>query len=96
MEFVGKQCHLCGKKFGNRKPKDATEVNPFTFDDRRIVYVVAPCPFCEKPIPVWGGTDPIPMVREPEPPREPEPGTEPGALGLEPSEGPPEGELTGE
>lgn len=68
MEFVGKECHLCGKKFGNRKPKDATEVDkPFTFNDRRVVYFVASCPFCGEKIPVWGGTDPIPIGGEPQP-----------------------------
>lgn len=67
MEFVDKVCYLCGKKFGNRKPKDATEVDPFTFDDRRIVYVVAPCPSCGELVPVWGGTDPIPGAGKPAP-----------------------------
>ncbi len=57
MEFVGKECYLCGKKFGNRKPKDTVAVAPFTFNERRTVYVVAPCPFCGEKIPVWGGTD---------------------------------------
>jgi len=66
MEFVGKECHLCGKEFGDRKPKDATEVEPFTFDER-TVSVVAPCPSCGEPIPVWGGTDPIPEPSEPAP-----------------------------
>ena len=64
MDFVGKKCYLCGKKFGGRKPEDATGVDPFTFEDRRIVSVVAPCPFCGEKIPVWAGTDPI--VTEPE------------------------------
>ena len=61
MEFVGNKCYLCGKKFGNRKPKDTVAVDPFTFNERRIVCVVAPCPFCKEKVPVWGGTDVIPI-----------------------------------
>lgn len=73
MEFVGKECYLCGKKFGNRKPKDTVAVDPFTFNERRIVCVVAPCPFCEEKVPVWGGTD---VIGGPEPEAKPEPGPE--------------------
>ena len=74
MEFVGKKCYLCGKEFGNRKPEGATEVEPFPFDDRRIVSVVAPCPSCGKDVPVWGDVGPEP---EPKPEAEPEPEPEP-------------------
>jgi len=65
MEFIGEKCSLCGKKFGSRKPKDATEVKPFAVSEKRLVSVVAPCPFCGEKIPVSGG---IPVVgAEPEP-----------------------------
>ena len=69
MEFVGKACYLCGKKFGNRKPKDATEVKPFPFGESRIVSAVAPCPSCGKDVPLWAGDSaPEPeVVTEPEP-----------------------------
>lgn len=74
MEFVGKECHLCGKKFGSRKPKDATEVDPFPFGERRIVSVVAPCPFCGEKIPVWAGSEPsAPEPETPAPEAKPEP-----------------------
>jgi len=65
MEFVGKECYLCGKKFGNRKPRGVTEVDPFPFGDRRIVSTVALCPFCGKDIPVWGSKpEPEPEAEE--------------------------------
>jgi len=67
MEFVGKECYLCRKKFGNRKPKDATDVEPFPFGERRIVSVVAPCPFCGKDVPLWAGEPKAEPEVEPEP-----------------------------
>jgi len=74
MEFVGRKCYLCGEEFGNKKPKDATEVEPFTFNERRIVSFVAPCPSCGKDVPLWGGADPFPGQAETGPePTEPEP-----------------------
>jgi len=76
MEFVDRECSECGKKFGNRKPKDAVKLDEPYDTLRRSVEFVAPCPFCGEKIPVWGGTDPIPVVGgEPEP--EPEAATEP-------------------
>jgi len=65
MEFVGKKCYLCGKKFGVRKPKGVTEVEPFPFGERRIVSVVAPCPSCGKNVPLWGEPEPEPEAAEP-------------------------------
>lgn len=78
MEFVDKECPECGKKLGNRKPKDMTEVEPYT-TIKRSVSVIAPCPFCGEKIPVWG---------EPEP--APEPAPEPGPSPAEPDVTPPE------
>lgn len=68
-QFVGKKCYLCGKKLGNRKPESTTNVEPFLFEDYRIVTVVAPCPFCGKDVPVWD--DGLPAEAEPEPAPEP-------------------------
>ena len=73
MEFVGKKCYLCGKKFGNRNPKDVTEVEPFPFGESRIVSVVAPCPSCGEKIPAWAGNEPETELTEPKP--EPEKAT---------------------
>lgn len=68
-QFVGKKCYLCGKKLGNRKPESTTNIEPFLFEDYRIVTVVAPCPFCGKDVPVWD--DGLPAEAEPEPAPEP-------------------------
>ena len=65
MEFVGENCYLCGKKFGNRKPESATAVEPFPFEDYRMVTTVAPCPSCGKDVPLWAGDDPFPGQAEP-------------------------------
>ena len=59
MEFVDRECPECGKKLGNRKPKDVTEVEPYT-TMKRFVSLVAPCPFCGENIPVWAGSEPGP------------------------------------
>jgi len=67
MEFVGKECYLCGKKFRNRKPEDATEVAPFAVSEKRLGSGVAPCPSCGEKIPAWAGNEPEPEPTEPEP-----------------------------
>jgi len=73
MEFVDKECPKCGKKLGNRKPKDVIKVDkPFDVPSGRLVDFVSLCPFCSENIPVWSGREP-----EPEPPTEPEPTPEP-------------------
>jgi len=80
MEFVGEKCYLCGKKFGNRKPKSATTVEPFPFEDYRMVTTVAPCPSCGKAVPVWLAiteAEPPTEPAAPEPKPEPEPEPEP-------------------
>ena len=61
MEFVDKECSFCGKKFGNRKPKDAVKLDEPYDTLRRSVEFVAPCPFCGENVPLWEG------VPEPEP-----------------------------
>jgi len=76
-QFVGKKCYLCGKKLGNRKPESTTNIEPFLFEDYRIVTVVAPCPFCGKDVPVWDDGLPAEPAPEPTEPVEPTEPTEP-------------------
>jgi len=75
MEFADGKCPECGKKLGNRKPKDVVELDePYT-TMKRYVSFVAPCPFCGENIPLWAGPGPglEPSKPEPEPVPEPEP-----------------------
>jgi len=78
MEFADGKCYLCGKEFGNKKPKEATRVEEPYMVNTRLVDFVAPCPFCGKDVPLWepwepGQAEPGPGL-EPEP-AEPEPET---------------------
>lgn len=74
MEFVGQQCYLCGRKFGNKKPVEITILDkpiPSPIEEYRMVEAVAPCPFCGEKIPLWGELEP-PEPTEPEPKVPPE------------------------
>ncbi|MBA7667060.1 hypothetical protein ES703_75145 [subsurface metagenome] len=73
MEFADGSCYLCGKPFGNRKPKTVIKVDkPYSVPSSRLAEFVSPCPFCGQNVPLWAGNKPE-RQPEPEPEAEPEP-----------------------
>lgn len=70
MEFADGSCYLCGKKFGNRKPKTEIKVDkPYAVPSGRMAEFVSPCPFCGENVPLWAGSK-APEPEAPAPPAE--------------------------